>query len=76
MDIRNKRIINTMSDNDNVKEDLKKIYRYTGRGSINSKVPELNAVYNDGKVYRKVMVFVKFDNNNFNGLLIEVIRGI
>ena len=71
MDIRNKRIINTMSNKDNVKEDLKKIYRYTDRGSINTKVPQLNAVYNDGKVYRKENygVFVKFDNNNFNGLL-------
>lgn len=62
-----------MSDKkkDDVNGTFKEIYKYTGRNSVNNKIPVINSVYEDGLVYRKENygVFVKFDNNNFNGLL-------
>lgn len=58
-----------MSDKD--KNDVREIYKYSGKKSMNTKMPVINSVYDDGVVYRKENygVFVKFDNNNFNGLL-------
>lgn len=50
---------------------FKELYKYTGGKSVSKKIPVLNSVYDDGMIYRKENygVFVKFDNNNFNGLL-------
>lgn len=56
--------------NNDVNSDSKEIYKYSGK-RYNNTIPLINSVYDDGMVYRKENygVFVKFDNNKYNGLL-------